>query len=466
MGGKLMKFAFYSVSIFFSVVLSFLLISCSDSDIQSSDVPEISQSIYIVPESYFGEPYNQYASTERVYIDIDKKVRICGVYAIDSEFISSDQASLYYSTHKWIIDNNESKDPSLYYTFDKAGIHKVSLETIDILGDTLRSHVDVYVNTPIGISLQSPANHYNQVDGENAKGLELSWRVYGIDPWESSVCIVYASFHKDEIWERSLGETECTESVQLMGRLNLDINEYGDTINHNIDNSTIYWGVRAVTKNERGTIEQTFSEIFSFSTTLENNKNAIIEVPVACMYSQFPEKSQLNGAFLSATGDTLAKFSKIKANSTIRQTLPPQSNIKIVICDSARTEYGCNSMTVNLPSSTKTTTDTLFLHDKIKPNMVPETKEQSTTAPLKFFVLDNGSGVNASKITVIMNEDTLETSFDDYTLSIPNTCKKECNLSIYAEDYAKNKAPEVYWKIKVNKAITSIDGPYAKMEDK
>lgn len=461
-----MKFQFYPLSIIFSTILFFLTISCSDNEIHNSDIPELSQSIFIVPENYFGEPYNQYPPAENFYVDINKKVRICGIYSIDSEYISADQASLYYSSHKWTIDNNEANASSLYYTFDQAGIHKISFETVDLGGDTLISHANVYVNVPVSVVLQSPPNHYNQVNGENEAGLELSWKVFGIESWESSICIIYASYFRDSIWEKPLGETECNAKVDLMGRLNLDIDENANKVNHSIDNSTIYWAVRAITKNERGNIEQSFSDIFSFSTMLENNKNAIIEVPVACMHSQNPEKSQLKGAFISSAGDTLAKFTKIKPNSVIRQTLPPQSNVKIVVCDSVLTEYSCNSMTVNLPPSTKTTTDTLFLQDKIKPNMIPATMETSTTAPIKFFILDNGSGVNASKITTIMNEDTLQATFEDYTLSIPNTCKKECSLFIYAEDYAKNKAPEVYWRIKVNKTITTIDGPYAKMEDK
>lgn len=461
-----MKCRFYFIFIFISTIIFSLTTSCSEAEVLSSDTPELTQSIFIVPESYFGEPYKQYAAAEKFYIDLNKKVRICGVYALDSEFIPIDQSNTYYSSHKWIIDNNEVNASSLYYTFDKAGVHKISFVTVDNLGDTLTSHANVYVNTPVSLSLQFPPNKYNQVDGENATGLELSWNVYGIDSWESSICVVYASYYEDKVWERPLGETECTESVDLMGRLNLDINEYGDSVNHSINNSTIYWGVRAVTKNDRGNIEQYFSDIFSFSTILENNQNAIIEVPVTCMFSQYPEKSQLKGAFISASGDTLAKFSKIKANSVIRQALSPQSNIKIVVCDTALTEYSCNSMTVNLPPSTKTITDTLFLQDKVKPNMVPSATELPTTAQMKFFLLDNGSGINASKIVAMMNEDTLQTTFNDNILSIPNTCKKDCALSIYAEDYAKNKAPDIYWRVKVNKAITNIEGPYAKTEDK
>ena len=463
-----MNFKLNLLSSLFAIAIFFLMSSCSDAKIHSSDTPELSQSIFIVPETFFGEPYKDglFDPAEEFYVNVNEKIRICGIYAIDNEYIPTNQATPYYSSHKWTIDNNETNASSLYHAFDKTGLHKISFETVDILGDTLISHANVYVNTPLAISLQSPPNRYNQVDGENPAGLELSWKVYGIDPWEYSICVIYASYFRDSIWDNPLGETECTEKVDLMGRLNLDINENGKEINHTIDNSTIYWAVRAITKNKEGKIEQNFSEVFSFSTTLENNNLAIIEVPVACMYSQDPEKSQLKGFFISATGDTLAKFSKIKANTVIRQTLSPQSNVKIVVCDTVLTEYSCNSMTVNLPSSTKTTTDTLFLQDIIKPNMVPVSTELPTTDQIKFFLLDNGSGINPSKIAALMNEDTLQTTFSNNILSIPNTCKKECDLSVHAEDYAKNKAPDTYWKIKVNKAITTIDGPYAKLEAK
>lgn len=459
-----MNYKFSILPIIFSAVISQLLISCSDSEIHSSDIPEITQSIFIVPENFIGEPYIRYASSDEFYVNVNEKIRICGIYSIDGEFVPSDQSILYYNTHKWTIDSNEASTSSLYYKFDKAGVHKISFESIDHLGDTLLSRATVYVNTPTTISLQSPSNRYNQVNGDNPNGLELSWSVSGIDPWESSVCIIYATYYRDEIWDSPLGETECSQSVDLMGRLKKDINENGDSINHALDNSTIYWGVRAITKNSRGNIEQAYSEVFSFSTKLDNKDKAIIEVPVACMYSQYPEKSMLNGVFISKAGDTLSSFSKVKANSIITKTLPPQSNVKIVVCDSIRTEYGCSSMTVDLAPGTKTTTDTLFLQDNIKPNMIPASTEFDATSSLKFFILDNGSGVNASRITAIMNNDTLKTVFDDYTLTIPNKCKKECNLFIKAEDYANNKAPEVYWKLSTEKSVTTIKGPFSTTE--
>ena len=54
---------------------------------------------------------------------------------------------------------------------------------------------------------------------------------------------------------------------------------------------------------------------------------------------------------------------------------------------------------------------------------------------------------------------------ENHLLIIRPNCKKECNLVIKAEDYARNKAPNVYWKIKVNGTETKITGPFSKMEE-
>ncbi len=456
---------YFPSSVALLAAISFLQMSCTDSEIDSSDISEITQSIFVVPEGFYGEPYSsQYKSSDKFYVNINEKIRICGVYSINGKYATSEEAIPYYSTHKWTIDDNESSSASVYYSFNKTGKHKITLETIDFLGDTLISHATIYVNTPTKISLQSPADKYNQVNGENPDGIELSWIISGVDPWETATCGLYASYDKKNVWKSLLGETDCSNSVNLLGKLDLEVNEKGDSINHSIEPSTIYWGVRAKIQNEKGSSNQTYSDVFSFSTKLQNNGDAIIEIPVSCMFNQYPEQSRLTGTFISAAGDTLSKVSGIKANSVIRKTFKPQSNIKIVICDTIRTEYGCDSMIVDLPPSTKTITDTLFLKDNIKPNMSPVATEFSTSSPIKFFLLDNGAGINVSKNFVTINADTLQTKYEDYTLSIPNTCKKECKLIINAEDYARNKTPDVYWKIKINDSKASITGPFPKTE--
>jgi len=45
-----MNYKFLPSSIAFATAITFSLISCSDSEIQSSDIPELTQSIFIVPD--------------------------------------------------------------------------------------------------------------------------------------------------------------------------------------------------------------------------------------------------------------------------------------------------------------------------------------------------------------------------------------------------------------------------------
>lgn len=449
----------------FSTAIALSLISCSDAEIQASDVPELTQSIIVVPEGVYGDPYPIYQPSDKFYVKINEKLRICGVYFLDGKYLSIDKSIPYYITHKWKIDNDEASASSVYYSFDKAGPHEVTFETVDHLGDTLRTSATIYVNTPTAITLQSPANNYNQVDGDNENGIELTWGISGIDPWETSYCTFYASYSKYNIWESPLGNMDCMGSVNLRGDLNADSTLKGEAIDHSKETSTIYWAVRATVKTDNGQIEQAYSDVFNFSTKLKNDGAAIIEIPVVSLYNPFPDRSKLVGAILSAAGDTLSKISENKSTTDIKKTLSPQSNIKIVICDAVRTEYGCDSMTINLAPNTKTITDTLFLRDNVKPNMVPVNTDIPTTQPIKFYVLDNGSGVNGSKVLATINADTVQTKYESNLVSIPNTCAKECALVISAEDYARNKAPDVYWKIQVNGSETKISGPFAKQEE-
>ena len=97
--------------------------------------------------------------------------------------------------------------------------------------------------------------------------------------------------------------------------------------------------------------------------------------------------------------------------------------------------------------------------------MTPVKTNLPTTEPIKFIILDNGSGVNVSKILTTINADTVLSKYENNIVSITNTCHNECKLVINAEDYARNKVPDVYWKIKVNGSETKIFGPFAKLEE-
>jgi len=440
-------------------------VSCSDSNISDSDIVHLTQKIYVVPEGFTGEPYNKTYSSEKFFIDIKERVRICVVYSINGNPLSTNESIKFYNTHKWYIEDNEINSHSVYYSFNKAGIYKIKFETIDHLGDTLISHADIYVGTPASISLQSPVDKYNLIDGENKNGIELSWNIYGIDSWENPTCFLYAHYDPDMVWGSSLGEMDCNIPVQLYGRLDYDIDSNNQVVDHKIDNATIYWGVQAYIKNEQGNIEKIRSKIFSFSTKIDNPDSAVVEIPVLCKYSQYPNSSHLKGMFISSTGDTLSIVHDSSGQTVIRQTLEAQSNIKFTICDTILKEYGCNSMTLNLAPRSKTITDTLFLLDKTKPSILPLKTKISTKSDLDFMMFDNGAGLNVSKIRALMDEDSLRPSIKGSTVSVPNTCKSACELTISGEDYASNKTPDIYWNIIVDKDTTLIKGPFTRFKE-
>ena len=206
---------FFSLSLV--IPAAFWMAACSDSEISSSDISTITQSIFIVPEGYTGEPYNRSYTSDEFYVNVNEKIRICGVYSIDGKYVSTEKAMPYYNTHKWTIDNEENHGSSVYYSFSNAGIHNVTFETVDHLGDTLVSHAKIYVNTPAKVTLLSPANNYNQVDGDNENGLELAWSVYGVDSWETASCILYAGYDINSVWNSPLGKADCFQSINLTG---------------------------------------------------------------------------------------------------------------------------------------------------------------------------------------------------------------------------------------------------------
>ena len=97
---------FFSLSLV--IPAAFWMAACSDSEISSSDISTITQSIFIVPEGYTGEPYNRSYTSDEFYVNVNEKIRICGVYSIDGKYVSTEKAMPYYNTHKWTIDNEEN----------------------------------------------------------------------------------------------------------------------------------------------------------------------------------------------------------------------------------------------------------------------------------------------------------------------------------------------------------------------
>ena len=75
-----MQHKIFPISVVFATA-SLLLIACTDSKINSSDIPEITQSIFVVPESYYGNPYEskRYHPSDEFFVNVNEKIKIGGI---------------------------------------------------------------------------------------------------------------------------------------------------------------------------------------------------------------------------------------------------------------------------------------------------------------------------------------------------------------------------------------------------
>ena len=94
---------FFSLSLV--IPAAFWMAACSDSEISSSDISTITQSIFIVPEGYTGEPYNRSYTSDEFYVNVNEKIRICGVYSIDGKYVSTEKAMPYKTMAIQVVVN-------------------------------------------------------------------------------------------------------------------------------------------------------------------------------------------------------------------------------------------------------------------------------------------------------------------------------------------------------------------------
>ena len=80
--------------------------------------------------------------------------------------------------------------------------------------------------------------------------------------------------------------------------------------------------------------------------------------------------------------------------------------------------------------------------------------------------MDNGAGINpAQKKYIIADFDTVNASYESSILSFANPCRRECQIKIPIPDNAKNRNPELFWKLSPGKDSIWITGPFVPKED-
>ncbi len=436
------------------------LADCSDDHLASGSGNRLQQYVYAVPDGYAGDIVNNADPLGDLYLEQGQTIRFYAAYGIEKSIFTDEALQQYYGGCSWTIGKKHFNLTNFRYTFVVPGQVNGSLETVDLFGDTIHNDFRIHVNTPNGITLLFPYNGYNQADPSPSQQLPLRWSIQGRDPWETMTCQVFVSDSPDSVWSNYLGSVGCDDEIALTGSL-LDLSDPELEKAVARDSSfTLYWGVKLVTQSESGRTYLDTSDIFHFSTKILNDSSTL-KIPVS--YSRYRSNAFLESTvyLISADGDTLEKHAANERSYTVTTKVKAQSRLKILVRESLRTEYSAESTTIDIPASTVQILDTLFLTDKVNPQVSSFLDTISPADSIQYLVYDDGSGINTSKLIVIVDGDTVPNNYRPPTLLFKAKCRLNCKVEIFGEDNARNPLPQVHWLIENKSSYYAITGPFS-----
>lgn len=434
-----------------------LLCSCAD-DALVSEIPAKKQVIYMAPGRFSEDPVDHYLPSTEFYIDQGQSVKLyLGIQSEGEKALSGNDAAVYFASIHWTLENEVFNIPVFSYSFTESGKHTGQLQTVDAMGDTIRTPFTVYVNTPSSIKLEYPPNGYNLVEPQENPATPLRWSTQGIDEWETALCRVYLSQNRDSIWNSSLGSVNCSGEIFLKGPLIKDTNFIKDS------SVTLYWAVKMTVQDGVKPDMYDSTEIFHFSTKITNRDSSTLTIPYRHVNCKKDLEAQTEMVLIQANGDTIKTFLNSDLNGAVTTKVKPQSGLKVILREKKLQEYAPESLLVDVPQGTQITLDTLQLLDRVKPQIALVTPAISDQGVLKFNIYDNGSGLNVSRIKATVGADTvsvLPAGETDFYFAGP--CTSICRINVFGEDMAHNTLPAVYWVATSKKDSVYIQGPFPK----
>lgn len=442
------------------LALSIALMACGDDHVINQNSPTLKQYVFAGPDGFNGDIASYYEPITQLYVEQGQTIKFFAGYSTGERIYTDETLQEHYNGLLWKIGESTYNLSSFRHTFTTPGEYEGSLETTDFFDDTLRTTFKVYVNTPNSIALEQPYNGYNQASPDDDQELTLQWNVSGIDPWEESRCLIFMAYDPDSVWNSPLGYTDCNSPVTLKGSLIQSFDEITQESISAYDSSfTLYWGAKMFTTSQSGRKYRDSTEIFHFSTQILD-ETSTLKIPL--VYSRYRDNSILwtDIYLISKEGDTLQTLTNDLRSNTITTKIEPQIGLKILLKESYRKEYASESLVVDIPPHTVLTTDTIVLKDQTPPQIAAASDQFLNSDSIAFYIYDDGSGLNVSKLIVTVDFDTLEFDYNTPTLTFYKNCFNSCRLTIVGEDYSQNSLPDVYWTIQNVPGYRLISGPF------
>ena len=466
---------------FFAIALVgvfLLLAGCrEDAQISRTDIQFLEQGIQ-ASFWYDEEHFTRYTEIlDTLYINQGEQVVFTAKYTLNGNTISPDSAMSLYAYHYWVLEGDSINATSFEYTFDSTGYRIGILSTIDYTGDTLKDTIHIFVGTPLKISLTTPPQDVS-IEPLSGDYIELNWDISGIDPWEESSCAVYAAvaegvtFSKSSPWLDFLDSVsaisigDCKAGMRLKGPLIstqwLQMNglDLKDT------SLMVYWGVKATAYTEFGFEEQAQDASY-FSTRFLDKKVSIIQVKP--IYEGLTPGTEISTriTLINARGDTLKTIPYTDATKPKSINIQHQSGLHIYPYETKLTDYEAKPIVIDVPERTMIRlADSIVFTDKIPPKASPVKTSLALTDSVKFYFMDNGSGINPTQRKFIIADfDTVNVIYESDILSFANPCRRECKIRIPIPDNARNRNSDLFWKLEPGRDSLRITGPFVQAED-
>ena len=434
--------------------LSAILGGCGDDALfDENEVATIKQEIFVVPERFVGEPYTIGYQPHPIYLETDQVIKFWASYTVNGHYLHPDLYDDYITQKIWDVDGEYFNLNSFRYSFSEPGHKKVTLKSIDKMNDTITENLDVYVNTPITANLVFPPDGYNLVDPISEDGIDLIWDITGTDEWESSTCVIYMSYSKEDVWKHPQTRGWCHEPAHVLGPIADDIP--GDSA------ETIYWAVVATNYSSSYYSEVDSTPIYKFSTKFANSDSAKIILPISYQGLWDYETVESTIKLVNAAGETIGTYTYSQDEPNVVMKVLPQTGLRIFASENKKDEYEADSIVLDITTAAQYTLDTLFFADKTPPRVEPAgaTFENNN---ILFFAIDNGSGINISHIVVSSGTDTLETEYNNSIISFKRPSMLSYRyIKVSVQDNARNSSADVFWKLTYYGDSTKVSGPYA-----
>jgi len=454
-----------------SITCLWMLLSCgSDSLFHPDANQKMTLSIHLVPSSLLGTNGASISAKKVAMVSLDEEVELWGIVHIGDSVLSLSEADSFAIRNSyWIVEGDTLSGSKLSGSFDKAAIDTIQFHAIDLLGDTLRDTLILYVNTPLKITAVSPLDNQLDLPLSTTNALDFHWTLSGVDSWETPVVSLHlvnnvTQIDKADAVASSIGTSlhlpvspsACPADSQCRywWRLTVSVQSPMALRNEDFDSSDI-----RMFQSRRTDVD---SARISLSVTEENGNNA-------------------TGIIVNAHRVNQSESQRWTFNPTTGFVTSPNltpGNWIITAWDSLFTEYASESLRVDLGAGVlHNLGEILVLRDRIAPQVEPWRDSRMPydivdVDSLVFLLEDNGTGLDTATIqaswgtypatSIIGNRVVFQ-----WTTGISNS-QLATPLKIWAKDRAGNSNSNCTWSIKkmTNSPLEGlVYGPYCSSID-